>query len=122
MRDSRGVAVLEREALFAMSGDDVSPTRESRATDITKAVVPVPYMVTLMIVALGMFAAVWRIDTKISILEVREQSRILVEEANKRADSMQYDNMKQSVDELKRQTQLLQMQYAELSKQITSRR
>lgn len=116
MRDSAALSVYE--------GNDaeesiVSPTRDTRSTDVTALHVPVPYLVTVIALAIGIAGGIWKIDARISVMEARDDSRREVDAANKRADAVLYDHMKQSVDELKRQTQLLQLQYAELSKQIT---
>jgi hypothetical protein len=45
-----------------------------------------------------------------------------LQEANDRADAAAAENMKESIAELRRQSTLLQLQYGELSKQISQRR
>jgi hypothetical protein len=47
---------------------DVS-TREARVTDLTKVSVPMPFMVTLVAIAIGFAAGVWRIESKVSVIE-----------------------------------------------------
>ena len=119
------VAVYPIEYQPVHDGDhDVTPHAASRSTDInvTQLQVPLPYMVTIIGICIAIAAGIWRVDSRITIMEANEINRLKVEEANKRADDVLYDNMKNSVDDLKRQTQLLQLQYVELSKQITQRK
>ena len=96
----------------------------ARSTDInvTQLQVPLPYMVTIIGICIAIAAGIWRVDSRITVMEATEVNRREVDAANKRADDVLYDSMKQSVDELKKQTQLLQLQYAELSKQIITRK
>jgi hypothetical protein len=58
----------------------------------------------------------------VSAMSTNLEAEARVKAADQRADAIVIDNLKQSVDELKRQTQLLQLQYVELSKQFTQRR
>lgn len=96
--------------------EDVAVTRAGRATDtdITKLHVPLPYMFTIIGLAVAIVLGIVRIDMRISVMEAKEESREKVEAANSRADTMLYDNLKQSVDDLRKQTQLLQLQYQSL--------
>jgi uncharacterized protein HemX len=58
------------------------------------------------------------ISTVVSTMSTNMDAEARVKAADQRADAVVIDNLKQSVDELKRQTQLLQLQYVELSKQM----
>ena len=98
-------------------------TRPARSTDdVMRLHIPLPYMLTVIGVALAIAAGIWRLDARIGLMEERENMRTKIEEANSRADNVLYDNMKQSIDDLKRQTQLLSLQYAELAKQTAQRK
>jgi hypothetical protein len=48
---------------------DVSPPREARITDITKVSVPMPFMVTLVGIALAFAAGVWRVESNVSVIQ-----------------------------------------------------
>lgn len=46
---------------------------ERRATDLTKLSVPLPFMVTIVGLVVAIAAGVWRIDSRVSIIEERAQ-------------------------------------------------
>lgn len=48
---------------------DVSPPREARVTDLTKVSVPMPFMVTLVGIALAFAAGVWRVESNVSVIQ-----------------------------------------------------
>lgn len=56
-------------AFLSPDAATVAPSREPRATDITKVHVPMPFMVTLVLIAMGGAAGVWRIESKVSVIE-----------------------------------------------------
>ncbi len=103
---------------------ETAVTRPVRSTDVnvTQLQVPLPYMVTIIGICIAIAAGIWRVDSRITMMEVNELNRLKTEAYKQRADDVLYDSMKTSVDELKKQTQLLQLQYAELSKQISQRK
>lgn len=116
--------------------DAMSPPREERSTDVSRISLTVPMALSLAVAVAVIVGAFWQIrgsdntelnkqlssiNTAVAQMATRMEAEARVNEANKRSDALVIDNLKQSVDELKRQTQLLQLQYSELQKQIARR-
>lgn len=128
------VAVYPDEQVPSLTGvKDVSTPREGRASDAANLRFPLPMVFVIVGTALSVATAQYvaassqreaqaEIQSDIRDMKTRMEMQATVTAADKRADVMMYDNLNKSVDELRRQTQLLQLQYTELSKQIQSRR
>lgn len=114
----------------------VAPT-PSKTTDVSLISLTIPVAIAMAVFVASLVAGFWTVvssqaDTfkeqstaiasDVRDIKTRLELQSQVDEANKRADTLVNDSMKQSVDELRRQVQLLQLQYAELSKQIQGRR
>ena len=59
-------ALLFRRQDGAAIEDALTPPRAM--SDATKLTIPLPYMVTLIVLALGVAAGVWRIENKVSVI------------------------------------------------------
>lgn len=59
------VSAFRRESGPTVEGARVSPRTEPDASKLT---IPLPYMVTLITLALGAAAGVWRIENKVSVI------------------------------------------------------
>lgn len=68
MRESAALAVFPVDEASV-----VSPTREARSTDAAKLTVPLPYLATLIGLALAGAAGVWRIEGKVGQFETAMQ-------------------------------------------------
>lgn len=62
-------AVYDSRIPLSSGESDVSPPREVRATDVTKLTVPMPFMLTIIAIAIGFAAGVWRVENKINVIE-----------------------------------------------------
>lgn len=104
----------------------------TKAHDATKLTLPLPIVAALVISAASLFGSVLGVGYMLSSqikdqasaignINTRMEMQSQVDAANKRADSVILDNLSKTVDDLKRQTQLLSLQYAELSKTKVSR-
>ena len=131
------VYVDEYPLLSADEDESVAPTREVRSTDVSKISLTVPMAVSLALAVAIVVGAFWQIrgadnaelnkqlatiNSAVVQMSTQLEAEARVNAADKRADAVVTDNIKQSVDELKRQTQLLQLQYSELSKAMDQRR
>lgn len=101
-----------------------------KTTDVSRVSLTVPMAIGMAVFVAAMVGGFWatiytysqrttEIASDVRDIKTRLEFQSKIDEANKRADSMVQDTMKVSIDELRRQMQLLQMQYAELAKQIT---
>lgn len=133
MRDLSGVAVYDSEIPSTDSErDDVGP-REVRSTDVSKLSFPLQIVIAIVVSAISASATMWAVQARTTAAQSSMQSDIRdiltrmegaskLDEAGRRLQDMQTTQMNESINDLKRQTQLLQLQYADLSKQITQRR
>lgn len=127
-------AVYEDDVPLSTRETAVSPTK---TTDVSHISLTVPMAIAMAVTIASLVGGFWAVmDRKSAEIEkvanvtasdVRDIKTTItlqakVDEANDRADAIVQDSMKQSVDELRRQVTLLQIQYQELSKQITQRR
>lgn len=73
-------------AAFPLAPDDatVSPPREVRLTDITKAAVPMPFMLTVIGAVISMAFFVFSIKSDVSLMEQRQ--------------TLQYEELKSRID------------------------
>lgn len=55
----------------AVEDEPVSPPREIRATDLSKTSVPLPFMLTIIGLVVAIAAGVWRIDSRVSVINAR---------------------------------------------------
>lgn len=109
----------------------VSPPREVRSTDVSKISLTMPMAVSLAIAVAVIVGAFWQIrgsdnasltsklaEINSTVLQMKTglEAEARVNAADKRADAVVIDNLSKSVDDLKRQTQLLQLQYADMQK------
>ena len=133
MREFAGVAVYPMEDPSPRQESDVAPLREIQSTDVSKLSFPFQIVIAIVVSAVSASATMWavqqRTDAAQSVMAsdirdilTRMQGSAELAEANRRLQDMQTNQIRDSVEDLRRQTQLLQLQYAELSKQITQRR
>lgn len=126
MRENVATAVYDFDDRSVPMGDEtaVSPTK---GQDATKLTIPLPVAAGLIVFAASLLGSLWAVGyslsaqiqsqaATISNINTRMEMQIEVDKANKRADAVVLDNLSKTVDDLKRQTQLLSLQYAELSK------
>jgi uncharacterized protein HemX len=121
---------------FPLTSTDVpvSPPREARSTDV--AVGRITYTTQMLIGAILMTATIigavygltggiresqLRTESDMRDLRTRMEYQQRVNEADARAQGVVFDNMKTTVEQLRAQVQLLQLQYAEINKQIRQR-
>ena len=113
----------------------VSPP--TKTTDVSHISLTVPMAIGMAVFVASLVGGFWAvvysqsaeyatqatgIASDVRDIKTRLELQSQVDEANERADTLVQDSMKQSMDELRRQVQLLQLQYSELSKQIQARR
>ncbi len=103
--------------------------REGRATDAAKITFPVQMVIGAVIMTASIIGAVYgmtngiresqlKTESDMRDLRTRQEYQQRVNEADARAQSVVFDNMKSTVEQLRAQVQLLQLQYAEINKQI----
>lgn len=122
-------AVYDSDIPSSQSSGDGSVTqpREGRSTDVSRVSLTVPMALSLAFAVAIVVGAFWQIRASdngqlmeikaaVSAMKTNLEAEARVNAADKRADSVVIDNLSKSVDDLKRQTQLLQMQYAEMQK------
>lgn len=121
------VEPFRRESGAAVEEPVSSPER--RLTDVSRSGLNLPMVAGVIVFAAAMMGSFWAINNRTNerMLEMQSDVREIrtrmemqsqINDANKRSDVLLYENLNSSVDELRRQTQLLQLQYAELSKQM----
>lgn len=81
--------------------DAVSPPRDRRApiADLTKSVVPLPYMVTLLVIAIGIAASLWRIDSRVSVITARIDAAEKYEQRIKDANQLYLDQLSKTLEQ-----------------------
>lgn len=129
---------MQSVATFPIHEDSpvVAPA-PTKTTDVSLISLTIPVAIAMAVFVASLVAGFWTvvnsqaatfkeqstaIASDVRDIKTRLELQSQVDEANKRADTLVNDSMKQSVDELRRQVQLLQLQYAELSKQMQGRR
>lgn len=102
---------------------DVSPPKST--TDATRLSFPIGWVAAIVLTVGGfgvqqaMSLAAMRSDVRDILTRMEMQARL--QESDKRAQDLIFETTGKSVEQLRAQTQLLQLQYAELSKQILRR-
>lgn len=126
MRGSDGVAVHTFE-------DPVIVTpREARSTDADRVTFTGRMLIGAVVMTGSIIGSVYgltggiresqlRTESDMRDLRTRMEYQQRVNEADARAQTVVFDNMKTTVEQLRAQVQLLQLQYAELNKQIRQR-
>lgn len=77
----------------------VSPPREARSTDLTKTHVPMSFMVTIITIAMGIAAGVWRIDARVSVINARLDARDAYDEKIEKANQMYLDQLSKTLEQ-----------------------
>lgn len=122
--------MIENTLAAVYPGDEeesvVSPTREGRSTDASRLNLPIGWVAGIVVFFVGVAGSQayntsgMRSDVRDILTRMEMQSRI--SEADKRSQDMIFETTSKTVEQLRAQVQLLQLQYAEISKQITPRR
>jgi hypothetical protein len=99
---------------------------ERRSSDVNKLTFTFQTMIQIVSTAITIIGVTWwsnaEMKSDIRDMRTRMEYDSKLQEANDRADAAAAENMKESIAELRRQSTLLQLQYGELSKQISQRR
>jgi hypothetical protein len=112
--------------------EPVTPPREARSTDASRLTFPTQMMIGCIVMTAAIIGSVYgltggiresqlRTESDMRDLRTRMEYQQRVNEADARAQTVVFDNMKTTVEQLRSQVQLLQLQYAELNKQIRQR-
>lgn len=124
-------AVLTNDAP-ASETPEMTDSRPARATDASKLTFPVQMVIAMIVMTVSIIGAVYgmtngmresqlRAESDMRDLKTRMEYQQRVNEADARAQQVVFDNMKQTVEQLRAQVQLLQLQYSEINKQIKGR-
>jgi hypothetical protein len=101
-------------------------TMNRRSTDVNRLTFTFQTVIQIVSTAITIMGVTWwsnaEMKSDIRDMRTRMEYDSKIQEANDRANAVMADNMKESIAELKRQSTLLQLQYGELSKQISQRR
>ncbi len=105
---------------------EVATPREIRATDVSKLSFPIQIVIAIVVSAVSASGTIWmtqrgnekeqaamRSDIRDVLTRMQGQSDL--DAANRRLQELQTNQMKESIDELRRQTQLLEIQYRQLA-------
>lgn len=116
-------AIPFRSVEDAAVEDMVSPRDQS--TDATKLKFPIGTVAAIVGTAIGVVTAqqLSQAGMKSDIRDIltRMEYQAKINDADKRAQDVIYDTMKSDLGSLRAQVQLLQLQYAEINKQIQKR-
>ena len=133
MRGNSGAAVYTDDYLSPTEIDDVAAPREIRATDASRLSFPIQIVIAIVVSAVSASATIWAVQARNSQTQAamssdirdiltRMEGQAKLDESTRRLQDVQTDQMRQSINDLRMQTQSLQTQYADLSRQISQRR
>ena len=125
-------AVLTSNDAPASETPEMTDSRPARATDASKLTFPVQMVIAMIVMTCSIIGAVYgmtsgiresqfKTESNMRDMQTRMEMQQRVNEADARAQTVVFDNMKQTVEQLRAQVQLLQLQYAEINKQIKGR-
>lgn len=125
--------MIEAETLAVYSGKDEPVTRDAQSTDASRLTFPVQMVIAAIIMTISIIGSVYgmtsgiresQLQTESDLRDMRTrmemQTQIDIARNDARTQEVQAQN--EAILELKRLTQMLQIQYSELSKQIQLRR
>lgn len=129
MRESAAVAVYPVEPDAQLAQGDAVSSREGRSTDASRLTFPVQMLIGAVVMTATILGAVYgmtsgiresQLETASDIRDLRTRIEMAaqVNAADKRAQDMIFETTAKTVEQLRAQVQLLQLQYAELSKRI----
>ncbi len=106
---------------------------ERRSTDVSKITFPIQIVIAIVFSILSTSATIWAtqrgneqaqasMQSDIRNILTRMDNASNLASANQQLSDLKQAAVKESLDDVKRQVQLLQEQYAELSKQISQRK
>lgn len=109
--------------------DIVTPIREGRATDLSKGVLPVQFLIPLILAVVSIIGSVYGMTSGIRESQLKMESDLRdvktrmelqrdVVSAQNETRALEMKAQNEAINELKRLTTLLQMQYAELQKRV----
>jgi uncharacterized protein HemX len=110
----------------------VTETRTPRSTDAERVTFTGKMLIGAVLMTASIIGSVYgltggiresqlRSESDMRDLRTRMEYQQRVNEADARAQAVVFENMKSTVEQLRAQVQLLQLQYAELNKQIRQR-
>lgn len=125
-------AVLTSNDAPASETHEMTDSRPARATDASKLTFPVQMVIAMIVMTCSIIGAVYgmtsgiresqfKTESNMRDMQTRMEMQQRVNEADARAQTVVFENMKQTVEQLRAQVQLLQLQYAEINKQIKGR-
>ena len=128
MRGLTDAAVYGDVSPSSDAGVDVSPTREHAPTDVNKLSFPIQMVIAIVVSAVSASATIWAVqrgndqslaamqsDIRNVLTSMEGQSKI--DAANQRLADVQRSSMEAAMDDMRRQIQILQQQYGEISRQ-----
>lgn len=129
MRGNAAVAVYSDEQVPSAAGvEDVSPPRESRSTDATKLSFPLQLMLGAIFTTASIIGGIWGVTSGLrsDIRDIRTRMELQAEvdkarnearTAEAKAFNDRAEMISESMADLRRLTQLLQIQYQEMNKE-----
>lgn len=111
---------------------EMSEPRTARSTDASRLTFPVQMVIAMIVMTVSIIGAVYgmtngirdsQFKTELTMreLQTRMDMQQRVNDAETKAQGVIFENMKSTVEQLRAQVQLLQLQYAELNKQISAK-